>query len=295
MVYKFNSSRFMSKEFPFWIKRFSHDAQSKIVPHKHDFVELVYVLNGSAIHEFENAFYRLDPGYVFIINPDETHMYHIENDNRLEIINCLFMPNLIHETLLRELQLLGEMDFFYVLPFLNTNERFKHSLQLTSRESAAILPLLIGMEDEMNNKRPGYQSLIKMKLVEMLVLLSRFYKDQQNDEVDNIMDDQMRSRRICGYLERHFNQKINIPSLADLFYVSSRQLNRIVKKETGLSVLEFIHHIRIERAKQLLEQTSESMISIAHLVGYDNTAFFSRLFLRLTGCTPGEYRLEAEK
>lgn len=292
MVYTFDSSRYMSNEFPFWIKKFCHDAQTKIIPHKHDFVELVYVLNGNAIHEFESTCYRINPGDVFIINPDETHMYHIEDGNRLEILNCLFMPNLIHETLLRELQLLGAMDFFYVLPFLNSNERFNHRLRLSRKESDAILPLLEGMVNELSQKRPGYQSLIKMKLIEFLVLLSRFHKDQQNEEVDNIMNDQMRSRRICGYLERHFNQKINIPSLAELFHVSSRQLNRIVKKETNSSVLEFVHRIRIERAKQLLRETDESIMSIALLVGYENTAFFSRLFVRLTGITPGEYRSE---
>lgn len=91
-------------------------------------------------------------------------------------------------------------------------------------------------------------------------------------------------------MERHYHQKISLPSLSKLFNISIRQMNRLFKKETGLSVIETVHQIRIDRAKQMLLETDEKVIVIAAMVGYENPAFFSRLFTRLTGSSPGKFR-----
>lgn len=294
MAFKYGTHMFMDAEFPFWIKKYRHDSDR--IPHFHDFVELVYVEKGEAIHEFEGERYTIGPGDVFIINMGEVHTYRIRNSKTLDIINCLFTPALIHESLLHELQLMKAMDFLYVLPFLNDRERFHHRLRLTGHESATVQHLMESMIEELKETSVGYRTLIKMKLVEILVLLSRYYKKQLNETVaENIADmgDDMRARRISGYLERHSYQAIDVESIARLFHISSRQLNRILKNETGLSVMETMHRNRMERAKQLLRETDETIIRIAALVGYESPSFFNRLFVRQVGCPPSVYRSDA--
>ncbi|WP_354005861.1 AraC family transcriptional regulator [Fictibacillus terranigra] len=100
--------------------------------------------------------------------------------------------------------------------------------------------------------------------------------------------------RIQGYLERHYDQKISIPELCNLFGISSRHLNRLFKQATGQTVVEVVHKIRIgiERAKYLLCDPSEKVTNVAMKVGYDDSAFFSRLFRRFVGCSPGKYKSE---
>lgn len=294
MAYMFYSSKFMEADFPFYANRYVHTYTGKAIPHRHDFVELVYVVKGKAVHWFEGQFYPIGPENVFIVNPGEIHMYHVEEGGRLELINCLFKPGLVHEALLRELHLVQELDFLYVLPFLNEHERFTHSQSLDKDVASSILQLLEQMITEQRMKKAGYQTLIKMKLIEILVLLSRNNHPSDPRDQEWIHDD-LRLKRICGYLERHSYEKINVDNLARLFHLSSRQLNRVLKERTGYSVMEMVHKFRLEQAKQLLKETDEKVIAIAGLVGYDSPQFFNRLFAREIGCSPRVYRAQTKQ
>jgi len=72
--------------------------------------------------------------------------------------------------------------------------------------------------------------------------------------------------------------------------LAERTLKRRFKRATGTSLIERIQCLRIEEAKRRLEMGNEPVEDISLAVGYENTSFFSRLFKRLTGATPGTYR-----
>jgi transcriptional regulator GlxA family with amidase domain len=69
-----------------------------------------------------------------------------------------------------------------------------------------------------------------------------------------------------------------------------RTFKRRFRAATGYAPVEYVQTLRIEEAKQLLETTGEPTDTIAHMVGYDDPAFFRRLFKRRTGITPARYR-----
>lgn len=281
-------------EFPFWIRRHTHTERNIPPVHGHDFVELVYVTDGEGQHVFEGEHYDVFAGDVFIINPGEVHTYAIQPGNRLEIINCLFMPTLIDEVWLRELGISESMDYFYVHPFLDKSERFHHCLNLRGPDAVKVLSLLEGMSSEFEGGRNGYPTLIRLQLVQLLIQLSRIYSEQKNtcQHLTTLKNQERKIfvQRICGYLERHYDQKLSLAMLSDLFNISLRHLNRVFKEETGKTVIEVVHQIRIERAKIMLAESDEKIISIAMKVGYDDPAFFTRLFSRQVGCPPGKFR-----
>ena len=64
-----------------------------------------------------------------------------------------------------------------------------------------------------------------------------------------------------------------------------------LRKATGLSPLDYVHALRLEEAKQILETEDLSIEAIAEQVGYEDTSFFGRLFRRKVGLTPAQYRL----
>ena len=72
--------------------------------------------------------------------------------------------------------------------------------------------------------------------------------------------------------------------------LAPRTFNRRFTAATGVTPIRYVQHIRIERAKRLLEATAESIEEISWAVGYEDPAAFRRLFKRLTELTPGEYR-----
>lgn len=294
MVNQLRQSQFMNdKRIPFTIGRCFHDQDNTPSSHSHDFIELVYLVSGQAEHVFEGESYLIQGGDVFIINPGEVHTYRTKPDERIEIINCLFTPELIHESLLKELGVSQSMDYYYVHPFLNPRERFHHRLNLSGLASIPVLSLLEMMITEWEQHRPGYLTIVKLQMLELLILLSRCYADVKNKEKKGSPrsgNHMILVRRMTGFLERHFDKKVTIPALSELFNISSRQLNRVFKQETNQTVMERIHEIRIERAKQYLAEGDEKVIYIAHRVGYEDPAFFTHLFRRKVGCSPGQYR-----
>ncbi|NHN33696.1 AraC family transcriptional regulator [Paenibacillus agricola] len=294
MEKQLHSSQFIKEQsFPFWIQRYFHDYEHVPLLHGHDFVELVYVVRGEAQHVFEGSHYEIRAGDVFIINPGEVHTYSIKPGKELEIINCLFLSDLIQGNWLLDLGITQSMDYFYVHPFLDKRERFHRRLNLNGQDSSRTLFLLETMINEFESRQSGCETLIRLQMVELLIWLSRSYRQAEGQcgrEPARIQTRQLLVRRICGYLERCYDKKVSIPVLCGLFNISSRQLNRIFKESLGMTVVDMVHKIRIERAKHLLVETDEKVITIAGKVGYEDPAFFSRLFHRQVGCSPGKYR-----
>ncbi|MCM3724764.1 AraC family transcriptional regulator [Neobacillus cucumis] len=294
---KLRCSEFMEvKEFPFCIRRYIHDHFNTPPVHSHEFIELIYVVQGEAEHIFEGQSYKIYSNDVFIINPGEVHTFSVEEGKTIEIINCLFLPNLIQGSWLKELGVSQSMDYFYIHPFLNKNERFHHGLNLKGNYSIRFLAQLEKMIQEFEKGSSISSVLIRLQLVELLILLSQIYNEKRTIPGIAYNVDHERKiliQRICGYLERHYDQKISIPDLCQLFNISARHLNRLFKQETNETVVEMIQRIRIEKAKYLLLASDEKVINIAMRVGYDDPAFFSKLFRRVVGCSPGKYKAQS--
>jgi transcriptional regulator GlxA family with amidase domain len=88
------------------------------------------------------------------------------------------------------------------------------------------------------------------------------------------------------------NYKVGAPVAAMISYsgLPERSLMRRFAKATGMSPLDYIHALRLEEAKQLLESSDLAVEAIANEVGYEDTSFFGRLFRRKAGITPLQYR-----
>ncbi|WP_158302137.1 AraC family ligand binding domain-containing protein [Paenibacillus mesophilus] len=145
------------RDFPFWIQRNRHDLQDVPELHVHEFVELIFVVEGRATHLFQDIYYEVTEGDVFVINPGEAHGYSLKEDQSIEIVNCLFEPRFIPTSLLRELQVSNSMDFFYVQPLLNGEARFYHKLNLCGSDAAAALDISESILAEMKRRRSGFQ------------------------------------------------------------------------------------------------------------------------------------------
>ncbi len=92
------------------------------------------------------------------------------------------------------------------------------------------------------------------------------------------------------WLEAHCRESRLIASLVAQAGIPERTLKRRFKAATGLSLIDYIHNLRIEQAKEMLESSRYGVEVISAEVGYAEPAFFRRLFKRLTGLTPAAYR-----
>jgi transcriptional regulator GlxA family with amidase domain len=92
------------------------------------------------------------------------------------------------------------------------------------------------------------------------------------------------------WLAAHFRDAHAVGGAVAACGIPERSLKRRFKTATGSSLITHVQNLRIEEAKRLLESNGLAADDIAAAVGYDNAAFFRRVFKRCTGLTPGAYR-----
>lgn len=96
--------------------------------------------------------------------------------------------------------------------------------------------------------------------------------------------------RVKEYLDTHYPEKITLDQLSGLFYINKFYLTRIFKEQFGMSVSAYLQQIRITRAKQLLRFTDRSIESIGAECGIGDANYFARMFKKIEGISPGEFR-----
>lgn len=99
-----------------------------------------------------------------------------------------------------------------------------------------------------------------------------------------------RIREVEGFLQANFREDVPVKALAEQAGLGARTFTRRFKAATGRLPADYLQALRIEAAKAMLERGAEPVQAISSAVGYDDVAFFRRLFKRGSGMTPTEYR-----
>lgn len=97
-------------------------------------------------------------------------------------------------------------------------------------------------------------------------------------------------RRIQEYTDRHIFEEIRLVNVADELFISSSQLNRILKNQTGETFLQFVTKRKMEKAMELLGDPQYKVYQVGERLGYKTRRHFSKLFYNFSGYYPIEYR-----
>lgn len=97
------------------------------------------------------------------------------------------------------------------------------------------------------------------------------------------------------YITKHYNEDISVKAVSEYVHLNPEYLTRLFKKETGMSIIDFITDCRISMAKDLLQNSNLTISMIASEVGYSCFSHFATMFKRATGMTPSFYRTKLKK
>jgi AraC-like DNA-binding protein len=101
--------------------------------------------------------------------------------------------------------------------------------------------------------------------------------------------------QVIDYIQQHLHANISLEHLAETNNISSVHLNRVFKKEIGMTVMRYVTHCRLEAAKYILRDDHERVGDIANLVGFANVQSFDGVFKRHEGISPLAYRRKYSK
>lgn len=90
--------------------------------------------------------------------------------------------------------------------------------------------------------------------------------------------------------ENHYLNDLNINNISEKLEVTSSYLSKLLKKETGLSFIDYVTNVRIKKAMYIMEDPTVKIYDVAELIGYSNQHYFCRAFKKVVGISPTEYK-----
>lgn len=274
---------FCSKDENIAVKKITETKHEPI--HRHDCIEIVYILSGSGNHQVNGASYEVCGGSMLFINYNQTHSFHIKE--KMTYFNILIKPEAVSEKIINAenaFEILS-LTAFEDLRSADTSCSF---MKFDGEERFKIENVINEMEAEFNRKNSGYKAVLKGYLT---VLLSYIFRHMlpHADNFDVIPYD------ITEYISKHFQEKLSLEELSKKCFYSPKYFSHIFKQCYGITVTEYIQKIRIEEGKRLLRETLISVDEISRIIGYDDSVRFYKYFKRQCGITPKQYRKELQK
>ena len=252
--------------------------------HAHSFFEFCYAYAGKGAFRVRDTEFPIDRGTLFIATPGVSHEIVSSRSSPLGIYFWAF-------TLLR-------------LPDRETSEpdRSVDALlealpgtprTVSRRPDLPIERTLELMTAEIADKSPGYTQSIHGLATKLILDCARSFTDGiPSEPLATSGDRGTRSvvQTAVRYLRDNYARPIEVRDVAAQVHLSERHLARLFARETGKSILEYLTDLRVEAASQLLLDDAIPIKQVARSVGYPDPHYFTTLFGRRTGLTPGLFR-----
>lgn len=247
--------------------------------HSHDFIEMAFVLSGHGNYRIDDRIYEVSEGDLIVINAGQKHQALVcDTSNPTTEFFVGFSDIQFPGLPGNHLPLPGGTPILHTTGDLR-QKFFKLSTSMTAENAIS---------------QTGRYLMLKSYLVQMLVLLLRTQCEPVPIDTGYSFETLNKTyivEQLVSYLEDHYAEKISLDQIAENMYLSPFYISRIFKSETGDTPIHHLINIRLERAKELLEQgTKGSIQEIAAAVGYDDAYHFSKLFKKRYGIPPSRIR-----
>ena len=273
---------YFSDDFPFCINRWIHTAAdvNESIFHRRAFWKIFYVIAGSGEFLINSQRYELHANSVIVCHPDSRTTFHLRSPE-LHVCNIIFLPALIEEELRR---LENHFDFFSIF---SPEEPRMTELYVSDLDNR-LRKIIHDLEQEFRRKESNYRTVIRMRLIELLVVLSRrceqcFQKDPRKNVVQYLQQ----------RIHDHFNGELDLDLLAHETGIGKTRLCLLFRRATGNTIMNALRKRRLAEARNLLCSTDAPIADICFRCGFQDLSHFYHLFRKEYDLTPLACRKQA--
>ena len=251
--------------------------------HWHTELELIVIQKGRGLVSADLERRPVTAGDIVFIRPGQLHSIEQEPGCAMEYENIIMKP---------ELLMSGSTDLCamrYLTPLINgviPSENFLTSGLSYYAEAAECIRRI----DLLCDARPyGYQLAVKGWLFRFFFILvtnrapERATSAAREKSLEKI-------KAVLKYVEEHYSEPISVEDMASLTYYSKSHFLKFFKAQMGKGFTEYLNDYRLTMAERLLKTCDAPVTEIAQQSGFDNLSYFSRIFKRKFGVTPGKMR-----
>ncbi|MCR5667092.1 MAG: response regulator [Eubacterium sp.] len=183
----------------------------------------------------------------------------------------------------RKLQSPLSENYSYTLTYLILLRMYQ--MQTTLASDSPFIPVEL---QQLKNLRSIYPTIDGQK--QLILSLSSSIITHLADQPDESSAPSKNVSRVLDYISIHYADNISLADTAEAVALSKSYLSDIFKKEIGITFLNYVTNLRIEKAKELLSDSTMKMYEISDAVGFQDYTYFSQIFKKKTGMTLSEYR-----
>ncbi|WBW97860.1 AraC family transcriptional regulator [Oceanirhabdus sp. W0125-5] len=252
--------------------------------HIHNEMEISLIKDGHGEYVVDGKIIPVDKGDIFIFNNIQRHGLKVTGDAKLINMVIHFEPRFIWST---------PNDVFnykYLSVFYNNSIK-GNKLPSGSYYNNKISSLMIELEDEFANKHLGYDLMVKVKLLNILVLLIRYAGEEDTSYCSFRTTDITNIEKVLTFIENNYMNPIKLEDLSKLVFMNPSYFSRFFKKLNGISPIDYLNRYRIHKASTLLVSTTLPILEIAYICGYNNASNFNKSFKQITGLSPSQFRI----
>lgn len=271
-----------TKEYPYdqyFIRHVPHAFQFPV--HWHEELEIIYIKQGTLEITIDNTSYTGHAGSIYLVNPRELHFMG-STDLSVAYYTLLFPLEFV------SFQSMDHLEASLFQPLRSGQLLFSHTIPDGNLMNtlASILDEIIPL-NRRSRKAPlqdeiSYNQTSPSRQIETRILLLQFFLKIIDDGsliMPSVPGKQSNMQReLLAYIENHYTEKISLQELAACFHLSEKYVSRYFKEHFHLTFSDYVNHLRLTRAKKLLETTELSVTQVALDSGYSNVSYFIRSF-----------------
>ena len=274
---------FKESDMPFRYYQFDYsDGFSGFQFHWHEEIEIHYVVSGNGSFFIDDTEYNVGKGDIIFIAPRIIHSGKSENNDLVDI--CYIVDN---DYLMSKNNEYNTDKFFNEL--INTKVELPviHSQNEGYEQLRTPLHLI---DSCVESRGPFFQLEIKRNLFDFFIELYKNNYLSMSPQLPNHTETKSTIKQSISYIQQNASGKLTIDEIASHVGLSSSYFMKLFKESTKMTCVEYIKILRLNNAANMLKETDESILEIAHSCGFFNLSLFNREFKRYYSITPSLYR-----
>ena len=256
---------------------------------------LFYIVSGDGDMMIEGQSYPLSPGCAVLFQSGVRYVWQTRQDAAIDYIAINFDYTMLFRTIKKPFHPV-HADRFSAQDALETVSfsdaaALNHPIVLYN---AGVIESRLRLLTTEFNMADHYYSDELMSTVLKSIIISMVRETRLSTE-EHTRRDASLTRDIIQYIQSNYDRELSYEQLAEKFHMNPVYINRVFKKNTGVSLHVFLVNYRITTAMEIMRSGSMSVKEIAAMVGFSDLPHFTKTFKKITGITPGRYRDSANK
>ena len=273
-----------NEQFPFLVsyQKLSEYESGSFMWHWHPEIEITYVQKGTMCYKVNHMVYHLKEGDIVFNNSGALHSGTMENQK-----DCAYIPVTIDSRLIYGF-FQSTVNSKYVDPVIQDSMLPAICIDQSEPWHKPFREYLLRIID-LDEKKPDFYELditICLQSMWRLLLEHITYEPQASRENSLEYD---RIKKILSYIEENYQNKITLNDIAGHIHLCESECTRLFKRHMNTTLFAFLQEYRIERSLEFL-QDDQPVSAVADKAGFSDPNYYSKVFAKIKGCSPREYR-----